>query len=186
MKLSFEITEQDYIDFNMTHFDTSKTIRNSYRKSYISGAVLLFALPFVIPPPVEGYLILWRGLLWGSAVLWLLFYTKLLKNRFRQNILKMLREKDNSFLGQKELELREDGILTSSSASETLTAYSGINDIIEGPTGIYLYNSAFSAIMVPKRAFADERQKKEFIEFVKPRIVQKAMPAKKSLLDRLD
>jgi hypothetical protein len=48
MKLEFNITEEDYINFNMHHIDTSKTYRRTiFKQRYIVPIVFLI-VPFVL------------------------------------------------------------------------------------------------------------------------------------------
>ena len=48
MKLTYNLTEEDYINFNMSYAETSDTVKKSMLRARITGPVMFLLLPFVL------------------------------------------------------------------------------------------------------------------------------------------
>ena len=190
MQLHYEITEQDYIDLNVHHFENSRTMRRAHNKARFSAPVLFLSLPFVLKDVTSIPFWYWMSLFGITAVLWLIFYTNWTKKYYIRQTKRMLLEGNNSsFLGSKTLTLTENGIVTKGEGDETTTSYSSISQISEGRSAIYLYNSAISAIMVPYRAFSSKEQQEEFLQEIRTRVPSRgaaSSPSKKSIFRTMD
>lgn len=187
MKLEYTLTEQDYINFNLSFAETSDTVRKSMRKGQITGLIMFLILPFVLKNVSTLPFAYGMGIFGTLALLWFFFLPAFLKKNTIKQVKKMLQEKGDNFLGKKTLELRPDGIMTRGVEDETLTAYKAIEDITEYKGGVYLYTGPFSAIMINPSAFSSDQQRQDFIRELRTKAnLQKAAPAKKSVFDKLD
>lgn len=186
MKLEFNLTEQDYIDFNLYHFDHSKSIQHAHNKSRFGAAIAYLALPFVLVNVTEIPFAWWMTTFSIVAIVWILLFPSSMKKFYTKQIKKVLQEKNNSFFGKKILELRDDGVMTKGDSDETMTSYHSISQIAESNGNLYLYNSSVSAIIVPASAFSSSDERKAFIETLRPRIQEQPTPEKQNLFSTMD
>lgn len=187
MKLYFNFTEEQYIDFNMHYYKTSKVIQKSILKSRILGPVLFMVIPFVMPKPsgLAAYIQFIVPAI--ISVLWFFFIPKYSKSRYSKAVKKMLRERDNSIFGKKELLLSDENILIKGEFQETKTDFSSIIDIQESDKAIYLFIAAASAIIIPNEAFESQAQKQEFLDKIYSKVtIKKQTENKKSIFDKMD
>lgn len=167
MKIDFQLTEQDYIDFNVYHMENSKTIKKSvFIQRYIISLIFLIApfvfynfadIPFSISMAIFGII----------YVIWIAFYPQYLKKSVAKRISKMLEEGNNSdFLGSHSISLTEEGLEESSRLGETKKSWSAIERIDITEAHIFIYASAVSAYIIPTRAFENMKQIDEFIDML--------------------
>lgn len=186
MKIAFDFTEQDYIDFNMHYYETSPTMRRSLNKSRIAGTLICFMMPFVakdfgrVPFP---YLMGGLGIM---GILWFFFFPSRLQKLYLKQIKKMLQEKPNTFFGPKTLELRDDGIMVKGDAQESLNTYSSISQMYEHKGSIYLYNSAVSALIIPASAFSSSSERQAFLDALRPRLTLKEEATSNRIFSKLE
>lgn len=185
MKLSFELTEQDYIDFNLHYFDTSPTMRRSHNKSRLAGTLLFFVLPPVLRNMTDIPFWYWMTTLGIAGILWFFYFPKMMKRLYTKQIRKLLKEQKNYFIGKKTLELTSDGILTKGEDGESTVLYSSISKLQQHNGAIYLYNSAVSAIIIPADAFLSEKERNDFLNNITPHLNLEPESAGGSLFDKL-
>ncbi|MDO4711866.1 MAG: YcxB family protein [Peptostreptococcaceae bacterium] len=188
MKLDLDLTEQDYIDFNLDYFDTSPAMRSSHNKSRFAGTLMFFALPPVLGRITKIPFWYWMTTLGITGVIWSAYFPRMMKKIYTKQIRKVLREQKSYFIGKKILELKEDGIFTKGDDGESLVNYASISKLREKDGTIYLYNSPVSAIIIPARTFASAEEREGFLAQIRPRlqtVEEKPAPSIFSALDRL-
>lgn len=177
MKFIFELTEQDYLDFNMF------TVKN-YK--FYKTKIKLFRVIFTIVPIGTG-LVCWLfdgikrsradfmvGLFVAMTLLSILFwlvFPKFFDILMLRNAKKILfKEGKNNILGERTLFFEEDKIQTLTEYEESSIHYGAITQIKQSEKAIYLYTAPAMAMILPIRVFADEVEKQEFINFINTRL----------------
>ena len=163
MLVKYEVTKQDYIDFNLNFVDTSKVMKRSiFIKRFFYPVIFLAVaslLESVFSLPITFLLIVTAVL----SVFWILFYVKWFKKLVVQKVEKLLKSgKVTGLIGKHELELGE-GYLTDTT-KESYTRYETVEKVITTETHIFIYVSQVMAYIVPKKTFAKEDQLEAFLD----------------------
>ena len=82
---------------------------------------------------------------------------KMIRNIFREG-------KNLAILGPRRLTLTPQYLMHASPVVQTVTRWIGIERIVVDPNAIYILQSSTSAFIVPRRAFADEAQFRQFAD----------------------
>jgi hypothetical protein len=174
MKIDYQLTKQDYIDFNMNYMSNSKTIKRLFIAQRYIVPIMFLVIPFVLIRVTSipfGY---WfKGFL-VSGVLWVIFYPKYFQWTVSKRIIKMLDEGDNTdMLGKRSLSLTEKGIIDCSTLSESKTDWSVIEKITQTQKHIFIFISSVAAYILPVHVFKNENEKKRFMDKLKAVICPK-------------
>lgn len=189
MKLEYTLTDQDYINFNLSFAETSSTVKKSMLRARLTGPVLFLALPFVLQNVSDIPFIYWMSVMGFTAVGWFFFLPSLMKRSTIRSVRKILKERGESFLGPKTLELTDGGIITRGTDSASTTAYSAIQQIVPYKGGLYLYTGALAAIMIAPNAFTSDAHRNEFIQALEARLPQplpQQAERKAGIFDKMD
>ena len=165
MKINYELTEEDYLHFNLFHVKQSKTAIKSLNIQRFLTPVFFIIVAFIFSGigdmPVVFPLIIF-GLI---SIVWLIFYPKYFYSLVMRQSKKMLREgKNDGLLGEQQLALSEEGIVYTTSNGESRTKWSGIKKVVEDSDFFYLYNSSVSAYILPKRALSNVEEAKVYFD----------------------
>lgn len=168
MKIDFEITKEDYINFNIHHLENSKSQKNTFN-------ILRYAIPLIFSVPIyfigTGIFnqpsIYWIIISIVFSVTWILTYPKQYKKLVAKETDKIISEGDNSSIfGVKTLEINDGEIvIKGKSISETLSVES-IKDVKIYEDMILIYVGGFVAHIIPRR-YLDKETEKEFIKELK-------------------
>ena len=166
-EFDFTVSEKDYIEFNRYHAQKSPAGKKSRRFAmmfvpavflimiavdYINGETDLM-VPMLIVLGVLGVVML---LLSGPLMRWnATLSTKLMKKNGRL-----------PYDSQVKLRFDDESIIEKTPMTEVKTSYAKLERIAVGPSGVYLYNSAISAILIPNTAFTNAAQKYDFLQFM--------------------
>ena len=178
MKFTFDLTERDYLDFNLFTMENHNIIKK--QKKYLR--LLFTAIPFLVFlvdwllkgrfRPVFAEVVCFIAIAIFSILIWFYFpkrYNKIIQKNAEKILFK---EGRVNILGKRELFFEEKSIRYVTEYEEGVTKYEMITEMKEADTAIYLYTSPATAIMLPLRAFESEKEKKEFIHFIDTRIKQ--------------
>lgn len=158
MTITFEINEEDYVNFNLYHIQHSPSQKTIY-------TMMRFLLPVPFMP-----IIYFAGTLgfnqpeiyWViTAVLfyfyWLYAYPKKHKKTIKKQSLKLLSEGDNSSLfGMKSLDIGDGNLILQEKNATSTLSKEVIKSIKEYDDMFILYVSAVSALIIPKRYLSDQ------------------------------
>ncbi|MDE1549607.1 YcxB family protein [Jeotgalibaca caeni] len=165
MKIQFELTEEDYISFNLHHLEHSPSQKRMYQLSRfllpMVCAVLIYLIgTFVLNQP-SAY---WIFVAVIFVVVWTLTYPKQHIKLVTKQLKKMSREGDNStFYGKKTMTISEDTITVEGNQSTEIVAKENIKTIRVHEDMVLLYLSAVSAQIIPTRCL-DAATKKQLLE----------------------
>jgi hypothetical protein len=152
MKVNYNLTEEDYINFNLYHLKNSKTGKKALNMQRFLSPVIFMVAAYVIStfggmPLLSSFIIFFI-----TSVLWVIFYPKYFYSLITRNVKKMIKEgKNDGLLGDHSLIMTDEGIVDTSSNRETKVTWSGIESFKEDNDNLYLYISSVSAYILPKR-----------------------------------
>lgn len=177
MKFTFELTEQDYLEFNMF------TMKN-YK--FYKTQIKLFRIIFTIVPIGTGLVhllldgakssrtdvivSLFVAMTLLSILFWFVFpkFFDALTLRNAQKIL--FKEGKNNSLGEQTILFEKDKIQIVTEYEKSSIQYAAITQIKQSEKAIYLYTAPAMAMILPIRVFADEAEKQECINFINARL----------------
>lgn len=159
-KLSYDVTKEDYLEFNDIH--ARKSMSSYFMLVALKTFVVLcsalmiyfqinarhFTLSAVIPLLFIGYAFFGR---------------KLLRNKYLGKIY----DSNKKIHQQNEVTIDENNISEKNSVSSMNLTKDQITEIAAGKNGIYIYFSRVQSILIPSHAFENEQAFETFVEFVK-------------------
>jgi small-conductance mechanosensitive channel len=164
MEINFNLTEEDYIHFNLYHIKNSKSAIRSLNVQRFLTPVFFILLSYILSlagdtPFIELFIAFFI-----TSILWILFYPKYFYSSITRRIKKMFREgKNGDLLGKHVLSMTDEGLVESRSNGQTKLNWSGIISLKEDKQYFYLYNSSVSALILPKRELANEEEVRNFL-----------------------
>ena len=158
MKLTIDITREDYADYNKFHF-----VKTRLKRSII---VILATLIIVEIFLNKDKFDLTSTII--SSIAGVGMYVFIIYRSF--NKIKKIPVDGGHILGQKEIEFTEEKYYSKTKNSEGSAEWSTIKSIEENKKSFYLYVDKNMAIMVPKRVFKDETEMNEFRNLVTRKI----------------
>lgn len=153
MKIEYELTFTDYLEFN-TQFHKDKKITRIVTS-------LMFALPVYLNTFNMWELTLsvkFAGLIGIIAGIYLLmpaFYRFILKLQVK----KMVNMTNGTILGHKVLTFSEEGISEKTSLSEMTYQWASVQSVKNHPKAIHIFVDKAMAFIVPKRSLTSEQEK---------------------------
>lgn len=173
MELNYNITAQDFVDYNIYFIDHDPLTRKSIRNMSIilaglvivGGTGLMYALNSLTPVSVAVYVIL--------AVACFLGGPKMYKRKVHKHVHMTLRRAANKHIcGPKTLKLTDEGVQLIGESEDTLHPYESFKRVTEAERQVYLYLDDLAGLIVPNSAFSSAEEKREFIRTVESRIAQ--------------
>jgi len=157
MEIKYNLTEEDYIHFNLFHIKNSKTAIRSLNIQRFIGPIIFIISAFVFSKigdvPFLGLFITFLVM----SILWIFLYPKYFYSHVIRHVKKMIKEgKNDGLLGEHKMMLTEEGIIDTTANGETKVNWSGIESYKEDNDYFYLYNSSVSAYILPKRKLDSE------------------------------
>lgn len=168
MEIQFEITEEDYINFNLHHIGDSPSQKRTYN-------ILRYLLPIIFTIPIYSigtFIFKQPKIYWAIigglfALIWIITYPKKHEKLIKKETKKLLKEGDNSSIfGKKTMTIDEKNMIVTSETSSETTSRRSIKSIKFYDDMILIYLSSIMAEIVPTR-YLDEKEKKFLIEKLK-------------------
>jgi hypothetical protein len=164
MKINYELTKDDYIQYNIFHLSYSKTAKNAMLLQRFLVPIMFMLLSFLFSRVSEIPLWLWLVCFSIASIVWVIAYPKYIRSIIRKRASKMLNEGRNTgMLGKQSIELTEDGIVKTNESSESKSKWNIVENIVETKDYIFIYISAVMAYVIPTRAFSDNEEKGNFV-----------------------
>lgn len=164
MELVFELTEEDYINYNLAHSKKSPSMKRSILIQRIIGPIIFVIAPFIIIRFSDIPLWYWIMILGLASIFWFIYYPKYATWEITRRVKKMLEEGNNENLfNKRSLVLTEKGIKEVSSIGESHISWDKIVRLEETKDYLFIYISSVSAHIVPKRAFGNLNEQNDFI-----------------------
>lgn len=157
MKLQYELTNQDFIDFNLNFIDTSPIMKRSLLIQRFVFPILLVLSPATLSDLIGVPFQILMTVFSVLALLWALFFLKWYKSRIARKSIKLIASgKVPGVVGPHELFI-EQGII-SDKTSANITRYEQIEKVIETRSHVFVYVSEVMAYIVPKNAFSSPEE----------------------------
>ncbi|MPW26141.1 YcxB family protein [Alkalibaculum sp. M08DMB] len=160
MEIEFEITEDDYIKFNLYHIENSPSQKKTY--NFLRYAIpLLFSIPIyaigtsLFKQPSSYWIII--SILF--ALIWVITYPNQYKKLVRKQTKKILQEGDTSIFGKKTMLIDDNNIKVFSEFTSKTISKKSIKTIKVYDDMILIYLSGFTAQIIPTRYLNDESNK---------------------------
>lgn len=164
MKIDYNLTEEDYLKFNMFHIKNSKAATKSLNLQRFLGPIFFIVFAYIFSMIAE---IAFLGLLITFLIvslLWVIFYPKYFYSHVSRQTRKMIQEGENEgLLGNHHLLMTEEGIIETTSSGETKVTWASLKEFKEDEDNFYLYNSGLSAIILPKRNVVDVEEIRAYV-----------------------
>lgn len=166
MNLKYELTKQDYIDFNINHMKVSPVLKRLVLIQQFVIPAFYLILPIFIYSLFDTPLWLWYAAFIPLSILWAIFYPKHTNKLMVKRLVKMLEEgKTDTIIGEHMMTISEEGITDITEFNET--KYKKIDKIVETKKHLFLYVNSVTAYIIPVTAFEGEVEKKAFLDEVK-------------------
>ena len=165
MELKYEVTEEDYIQFNIYHAENSKSHKKTYNmlKYYIPilcGIIIYFTGPSLFKQPK----LYWAIIAILFIIIWIRGFPKRHRKIIRKSVESMLKDGDNSsMICENIMIIGEEDIKVINEYSTEMTSLEGIKGVIVYDDMILIYLSGFTAHIVPTR-YLTEEDKGELLE----------------------
>jgi len=162
MTINSNISQEDYINFNIDHFHKIRPLK-------FSNFVLRFLLPLGIVALCTlfniNHIIL--AIVGGYAVVWAIFFNKFMKKGRKNSTLRFIKKgKANNFIGKQKVVLADEYMEVTSTASASKIDYKVVEGIFFGSNIYYVYVGTTKAVLIPYSAFPGEKQRQEFIDIM--------------------
>lgn len=153
MIINYELTEEDFIQFNVHHIEDSPSQKKMYWVLRILMPLLFSVAIYSIGTGLfnQSY-IYWSLISISFFIAWVIFYPIQHKKIILNQTRKMLSEGDNSSLfGEKILTVKEDVITVTGENEHEQFKRENIKKIKQYNDMLLLYNSSVSAMIIPTR-----------------------------------
>ena len=158
MTVRFTTTEEEVLAFHRHHYETDPVHVRSRKKVvwvypmfYVAIGILLSARDFQWTPIVIFSVI---------ALLWILFLPRYLMNRSLRYAKKRMADPNNRamYFAEREMTFTEDSIHAVTAEADDKLLWSGIVRVDETADAYYLYTSALTAFLLPKRVLTTREE----------------------------
>lgn len=158
MKLTIDITRDDYADFNKFHLFSKKL-----KRMVIIGLLTIISVQLLMD--YENFS--WVVTLISSVICIIIYF---LIAKIGLNATRNIPSKDGAILGEKDIEFTEDNIYYKAPTSEGTINWTAVKKFKDSKKAFYLYMDTHMALVVPKRFFKDGTQEMEFRDLVNSKI----------------
>jgi hypothetical protein len=165
MRIQFNYSENEQSDANQRFARRSMINRGRYWREFAAIFVpaLIWALIVVRESPVH----MLAAALVGTSIFYLVYPT-IRKWLYASLIPKNHREKpSDKTVHICEVELREEGVWVRQSNVQHLFEWEIVAEIVERPDTVEIFTHSSAGVIIRKRAFADEAERREFVEKAK-------------------
>ena len=168
MEFNYEVTEEDYIKFNIYHGKNSPSQRKIlFILRYIFPIIMAPVIYFVGLSLTKESKIYWGIIALAYVIVWVITYPKQREFMMKKQIKKLLSEGSNALcFGSKKIIIDDKSIniINDELSSETI-AKKNIIDVKVNEDMILIYVSSFMAHIVPRRCL-DEQAEKNLLRLI--------------------
>ena len=174
IRIEVELTKDDHVQMQIDHANRSKTLKMMKRILVVIGIICLLLLPILIFLQLNGYDSPDAGLIGIPLVIAIVGITSPLYIGYLNKAVAASIVSEDSMESQNgptEYELNEERISRRSDRRYEEMDWSLIRKLVETKDHIYIYDSAVSNLIIPKRDL-DSKTVREVISFVESKISQ--------------
>ena len=167
MEIVADITKEDVVAYNLYHAAHSPAIRRLQSRAvsliFVVWALLLAALVLCSDEPLDTAKAIWPLLL--GPLLFLLLMKFWAPRHTKNAVRGMLDEGENKGIyGEHKIVLSPEGISESNTVQHTATSWNAVERVVVTDQHVFVYISAVSAVIAPRRAFVDTAHFMKFAE----------------------
>ena len=146
MEIYYNLTEEDYINFNLYHIKNSKTGKRALALQRFLSPLFFIIISYVYSLISDmPFLPLFSLFYYEYSMGY--FLSEYFYSLIARNAKKMIKEgKNDGLLGDHQLKLTEEGLVDTSSNRETKVTWSGITSFKEDDGYFFLYNSSVKCL----------------------------------------
>lgn len=175
MEISFNVTENDYVQYNLYHYAHSPATKRTLMFTRLCVPIVLIICALIIIK--HHTLTVWLPVI-IIAVVWFYWRPVLFRRSIAKNVKKLMYEgRCSEFIGDFTITLAENVMRYKGHGQVLETAYNRINQVEQDNERIYLYLGSLTAIIIPKIAFGEVSEEDAFLDF----LAQKRTAAKVGL-----
>lgn len=170
MKFEFKQNEEDIMAFNYFYFWSSPE-RKWFRWLVRLGPMLVFGfIAYRNQPDFRQWGILNYGLiLWGLAFMFIA--PSYIRNRLKRRLQRIVESvKKADILGRRTISVGENTIEAKGEHSSSSMEWSSVQKFVEIENYFFMYFSANSGLIFPKRVFKSENQMEDLLDMVSRKI----------------
>lgn len=158
MEITYELTEEDYIKFNLYHISNSPSQRKVFQFSRFGIPVIMGVVIYLVGTQLfDQSPIFWLINAAIFALIWVFAYPNMFQNSIIKQVQKMVREGDNSQLyGKKTMKVEGDQLTIVEGDATTVLTKDSIKKVQAYDDMILLYLSSVSAHIIPTRYLTTE------------------------------
>lgn len=164
-RFKYELAKSDYVDFNLYHAKSSKTVNRMLMIYRVVGPLLILAGGYYM---IGGYKDLVGIIVYGiSALLWFIYYPRFHFKSIEKNVKKIINEgNDTSLFELRQVVVNEREITEEIVDHKTFKGWKKVVKVGVSKDNIFIYVSDMEALIIPKRIIGDEKENKAFIEYI--------------------
>jgi hypothetical protein len=165
MKLSYTVSEDDYIQYSIFHYENSKAGKSQRKIFLVLLVVGLLGLDYLMNGRISLTLMATLTIFCG---IWFAFGKKLYRKFLAFLVKQQLSEgKRNEFTGFRTLELLRDTIRMVGEQRTVEVPYESVERLANDNERLYVYIGSMSAFIIPLSVFANEEENQEFLRILK-------------------
>ncbi|MEN9572552.1 MAG: hypothetical protein RL514_407 [Verrucomicrobiota bacterium] len=170
LTIECEVTKDDVVEFNQYHNRHSPFGRQQYSRMlfrFPAVWLLVFAVIWFFSSqqsgtPLQSFLEL-SPLLYG-LIFYLLYAPFAFRRAIQRAVNGMLEEgKRSGLLGRHRITLTPESVVEATEFSQASTSWRAVEGVVEFGNHVFIYNTAMSAIVVPRRGFAAQSEFNKFV-----------------------
>lgn len=167
MELNYNVTEDDYIAYNVFHYENTPALKNQTMIIGILVPILVVVIGFTAKGGFDTFSLGVAGLF---VLFWFLFAKQHRKSAVKQSIKKLIKKGGGQeFIGPHKLKLHENDIVAEITNKITATSYNAVEKIGRDDSHFYIYVGSMSAYIIPFSAFESTAQRDEFLAVITAR-----------------
>ncbi|NRD77664.1 YcxB family protein [Bacillus sp. BRMEA1] len=164
MELTYLLSEEDYYHFNLFHLKHSKAVARILTLQRLIGPVIFLIFAFIFTKATNNSLFGVVVTFLVLSILWVIFYPKYFYATVKRRLKKAFSSGKNAgLIGKHHLLLTDDGLTEWTGVGEMKFKWSGIEECKEDSDYFYLYNSAVSALIIPKRDLPNPKEFRAYL-----------------------
>lgn len=170
MEISYDITAEDYIAFNLNYMRTNPVSKRGILKARIQGIVLILAGGGVCGYLYGAYTPFLIAVFVLAAALFALLIPRTITKKVTENVRRTLKQSGSIACGRKTMSLEESKFRLRGEGEDSLYDYAKVQKIVEDMAHCYIYVGAMEALIVPFSAFTDGTARKVFFDDLRMRV----------------
>ncbi|NTV91325.1 MAG: YcxB family protein [Clostridiales bacterium] len=167
IKLEYELTKDDYIEFNLFYLKTSPTIAKTLKLQKVVPPIFFMAAAVGLWVST-GWSLITMLLVFGLlSIGWVYYYPRYFVSVTKKRVSMIVDEGKSKFMPLKvTLEIKKGEIIQRSESGETRAYLNSLESVQESENLVLIFVNTLLAYIIPKKQFANESEKTELIDFL--------------------